>query len=117
VETFNLLNLILYAALVVIVPIALCIVAKILSISEPSSIKNATYECGQVFTGKAHLRFTIHYYPYAVIYAVFGAFAIFMLIVAPEILRLRLALEYGFIVFAIIILALFSAILSLKPGE
>ena len=117
-EVYNMLNLLFFITLVVITPVTMWIIAKILSVSKPNPIKNATYECGQVFFGKSHLRFTIHYYPYAMIYAVFGALAIFLLIVAPDLLKLRLAVEYGFIVFALVILALISALISLQPrGE
>jgi len=117
-EVYNVLNLLFFITLVVITPVAMWIVAKILSVLKPNPIKNATYECGQVFFGKSHLRFTIHYYPYAMIYAVFGALAIFLLIVAPDLLKLRIAVEYGFIIFSLAILALFGALISLQPrGE
>ena len=115
-EAFN-LSLSIYIALVIIIPVSTWITAKILSLTKSNPIKNATYECGQIFTGKAHVNWTIQYYPYAMIYAIFGATAIFLLIAAPEILKIKLAVEYGFMVFAVVILTLVSAVVSVRKGE
>ncbi len=93
------------------------VVAKILSPSNPNPLKNSTYECGQIFEGKAHVRFTIHYYPYAMVYAIFGAFAILLLIVAPWVIRLPFGLDYGLIILAIVTITLVSAVITLKPTK
>lgn len=111
---FNLLSLLVFTVSMIIFPLALWIIAKILGPSNPNIVKNSTYECGQVSTGEAHMRFNIRYYPYAMIYAIFGSFAIFLLLMAPEIIRSKVGLGFSLVMLAIITSALFSAVTSLR---
>ena len=112
--TFSLLSLSFYIAIAIALPILLWIVAKILSPSNPNPVKNSPYECSQVAEGEAHIRLPIRYYPYAMIYAIFGAFAIFLLILAPEILKFRAGLDLFFVTLVVVTVALMSAAVSLK---
>jgi NADH-quinone oxidoreductase subunit A len=76
-------------ALYVVLAFAFCIfsllLAKIISPSRPNPRKPLTYECGQVPTGPVKSRFTVQYYPYAVVYAIYGALAIILLLAAPSV--------------------------------
>ncbi|MCP8313007.1 MAG: NADH-quinone oxidoreductase subunit A [archaeon] len=89
-EGFDLLALTLYFLLSALTPIALYGMGLTFGERKPSKEKNMSFECGQVPVGKAHMRVTIHYYPYALIYGVFTAFAILMLISAPGLADLEL---------------------------
>ncbi|MCP8307606.1 MAG: NADH-quinone oxidoreductase subunit A [archaeon] len=95
---FDLLALTLYFLLSVLTPIALYGMGLTFGERKPSKEKNMSFECGQVPVGKAHMRVTIHYYPYALIYGVFAAFAILMLISAPGLAVLELeTIQFGLI--------------------
>jgi hypothetical protein len=69
------------------------------------------------------MRVTIHYYPYALIYGVFTAFAILMLISAPGLADLELGtIQFGLVglpLIAIAVLAMVSmfAAISLKRAR
>ncbi|MEM3437745.1 MAG: NADH-quinone oxidoreductase subunit A [Nitrososphaerales archaeon] len=87
---------------------------------KPSKEKNMSFECGQVPIGKAHTRITVHYYPYALIYGVFTAFAILMLVSAPYLADFELKtiqsslIERPLIVIIILAIVLMIAAISLK---
>ncbi|MGQ9468327.1 MAG: NADH-quinone oxidoreductase subunit A [Nitrososphaerales archaeon] len=94
----DLLALTLYFLLSALTPIGLYGMGLIFGERKPSKEKNMPFECGQVPVGKAHMRVTIHYYPYALIYGVFTAFAILMLISAPGLAVLELeTIQFGLI--------------------
>ncbi|MCP8310363.1 MAG: NADH-quinone oxidoreductase subunit A [Candidatus Methylarchaceae archaeon HK01B] len=87
---FDLLALAIYSVLSALTPIGLYSAGLLLGEKKPSAEKNMSFECGQVPVGRAHMRVTVQYYPYALIYGVFTAFAIFMLISAPGLAELEL---------------------------
>jgi NADH-quinone oxidoreductase subunit A len=99
----------------IIFPVALVVAAKILGPYNPNPVKNSTFECGQIPIGKSHVRFTIQYLPYAMIYAIFGALAIFLLLAAPAIARLNVELlSVALSLLIVLTLALFGAAISLR---
>ncbi len=112
--TFSILMLSGYVALMILFPIILWIIAKILSPQNPNPVKNAPFECAQVSVGKAHERFMISYYPYAMIYAIFGAFAVLLVVMAPHIIQYKAGLDFSIIMLAVITIALMSAAVSLR---
>jgi|YelNatPaOPRAMG01_1025707.scaffolds.fasta_scaffold262743_2 NADH-quinone oxidoreductase subunit A len=121
--TFDLLALTLYFLISVLTPITLYGAGLTFGVRKPSREKNMPFECGQVPIGKAHTRVTIHYYPYALIYGVFAAFAILVLVSAPYLAEFELKTnQFGLIglpLIMIIVLAivLMIAAISLKNAR
>ncbi len=122
-DTFNLLALSLYFLISVLTSISLYGMGLTFGERKPNKEKNMSFECGQVPIGKAHIRVTVHYYPYALIYGVFAAFAILMLISAPYLAEFELkTIQFNLIglpLIAIIVLAivLMIAAISLKNAR
>jgi NADH-quinone oxidoreductase subunit A len=114
-EQFYQLSLLTYVAASILFPAAMIFAAKVLGPSNPNPVKNSTFECGQVPIGEAHVQFTVQYLPYAMIYAIFGALAVFLLIVAPSIALFDTEmLEFAVIVVVISSLACIGAAVSLR---
>lgn len=106
----------LYVLTVFIFTISSLLLAKILSPTRPNPRKSLTYECGQVPVGPTKQRFTIQYYPYAVVYAVYGALAIILLLAAPSITTMSPAqLWVLLLIIGAFAFALMGAIVALKP--
>ncbi len=118
VQTPDMLGLGIFVVVMLIFPLSLIISGKIFGPSNPNPAKNMTFECGQIPEGSSHMRFTIQYYPYAMIYAIFGAIAVFLLLTAPALLTLiKIGGGAAYIILAfifIIILTLISAVISLR---
>ncbi|WP_309491872.1 NADH-quinone oxidoreductase subunit A [Candidatus Hecatella orcuttiae] len=114
----DLLGLVVYIVIMLLFPIGLVLSGKIFGPSNPSPTKNLAFECGQVPLGDPRITFNIRYYPYAMIYAVFGAIAIFLLLTAPAIIRLGGEVStFISISLAVVILALVSAVTSLRSAR
>jgi len=115
------LGLTIFVVVMLIFPLGLVIAGKIFGPSNPSPTKNMTFECGQIPEGSAHLRFTIRYYPYAMIYAIFGAIAVFLLLTAPALTALiQFGGDASFVVLGflvIITLTLVSAVMALRSAR
>ncbi|MEM3538379.1 MAG: NADH-quinone oxidoreductase subunit A [Nitrososphaerales archaeon] len=117
---FDFLALSLYFLISILTPISLYGMGLIFGERKPSKEKNMSFECGQVPIGKAHTRITVHYYPYALIYGVFTAFAILMLVSAPYLADFELKtiqsslIERPLIVIIILAIVLMIAAISLK---
>lgn len=111
-----------YVAISILTPVLLYISGKILGPSKPNPDKTMNFECGQVPIGKAHLRVTAHYYPYALIYGTYTALAILLLFSAPGMAKLEVETKgyllgivgLPFTVLLIIALTLFSATMALS---
>ena len=112
--TVNLISLSSYAALMIIIPLLLWGVARLFSPKKPNPIKNAPFECAQVSVGNAHELASISYFPFAIIYAIFGAFAVLLIIIAPYMIHYPAGLEFIIIMLAIMTIALMSAAISLR---
>ncbi|MEM1537933.1 MAG: NADH-quinone oxidoreductase subunit A [Candidatus Nezhaarchaeales archaeon] len=114
--------LIVYIVISILVPVLLYVGGRILGPSKPTPEKTMTFECGQVPVGKAHLRITAHYYPYALIYAIYTALAIILLFSAPGIAKLEAETKgyvFGFVglpfvALVVTALTLFSATIALS---
>ena len=118
VQQPDLLALTIYVILIVIFPIGVVVGGKIVGPSKPTPTKNMSFECGQPPSGEAHLRFNIQYYPYAMIYAIFGAIAIFLFLTAPAIIGLPSEVSAFFVLsLTIIILSLVGAVISLRSTK
>ncbi|MGB9658912.1 MAG: NADH-quinone oxidoreductase subunit A [Nitrososphaerales archaeon] len=122
-DTFDLLALTSYFLISALTPIALYGMGLTFGERKPNKEKNMSFECGQVPIGKAHTRVTVHYYPYALIYGVFAAFAILVLVSAPYLADFELrTIQFSLIglpLIAIIVLAivLMIAAISLKNAR
>jgi len=120
---FDLLALTLYILLSTLAPMALYGISSIFGERKPSKEKNMSYECGQVPVGEAHMRFTVHYYPYALIYGIFTAFATLMLITAPGLADLELkTIQFGliglpFIATIVLAIVLMDAAMALRGAR
>ncbi|MEM3737264.1 MAG: NADH-quinone oxidoreductase subunit A [Candidatus Bathyarchaeia archaeon] len=118
VQTPDVLGLGVYVLIMVIFPLSLVLAGKVLGPSNPNPKKNMTFECGHPPEGSAHTRFTIQYYPYAMIYAIFGAMAVFLLLTAPALTAIaRMGGDAAGVILAfvaILALALVSAVISLR---
>ncbi len=116
-ELFDLLALTLYFLLSAITPIALYGMGLTFGERKPSKEKSMSFECGQIPVGKAHMRVTLQYYPYALIYGVFTAFAILMLVSAPGLAELELqTIQFGLIGLPLIAIAVL-AVTSMVAAE
>jgi len=62
----------------IIFPLLPIILAHFVAPQKPSTIKNATYECGVEATGDAWIQFHVQYYLYALIFVVFDIETIFI---------------------------------------
>ncbi|MEM3383377.1 MAG: NADH-quinone oxidoreductase subunit A [Nitrososphaerales archaeon] len=111
---FDLLALSLYFLISVLTPISLYGMGLIFGERKPTKEKNMPFECGQVPIGKAHTRVTVHYYPYALIYGVFAAFAILMLVSAPYLAEFELkTIQFGLIGLPLIVIIVLSIVLMI----
>ena len=66
---------VLFALVFPILPIVL---ARFVAPRKPSSIKNATYECGLEAEGDSWIQFRVQYYIFALIFVIFDVEAIFI---------------------------------------
>lgn len=106
----------LYVLLSFVFCISSLLFAKVVAPSRPNPRKALTYECGQVPTGPTKGRFTIQYYPYAAIYAVYGALAIVLLLSAPSIQAMPITqLWMVLLIIASFTFALIGALAAIKP--
>ncbi|MCX8204155.1 MAG: NADH-quinone oxidoreductase subunit A [Candidatus Nezhaarchaeota archaeon] len=109
-------SLALYVLMSFVFCISSILFAKILSPSRPNPRKTLTYECGQVPAGPTKSRFTVQYYPYAVVYAIYGALAIVLLLSAPGIQAMSPAqLWIVLLILASFTFSLMGALVTLKP--
>ncbi len=75
---YNYLFLGIFLAVAIIFPLLPIILAHFVAPQKPSTIKNATYECGVEATGDAWIQFHVQYYLYALIFVVFDIETIFI---------------------------------------
>lgn len=109
-------SLALYVLLSFFFCISSLLFAKIVAPSRPNPRKSLTYECGQVPAGPTKSRFTIQYYPYAAVYAIYGALAIALLLSAPSVQAMPAEqLWMLLLVLASFTFALMGALTTLKP--
>ncbi len=62
----------------IVFPILPVFVARFAAPRKPSSIKNATYECGLEADGDSWIQFRVQYYIYALIFVIFDVETIFI---------------------------------------
>lgn len=118
--TDDILPLAIYTFIVAIFPLALVIVAKLLSPSNPNPVKSATYECGEVPVGEGRGRFVIQYYAYAIIFTIFDVAGLLLLISAVEFVNLGTSILIPvFIIIGVVTLSLIHAwqLLGRKIGK
>ncbi len=74
---------------------------------EPSAIKNATYECGEIIQGTSRVQFNVRYYLFALIFVVFDVEVLFLIPWAVVFRQMEITAFYEMIVFmAVLILGL-----------
>ena len=102
--TYSYLFLGLFLLVAIVFPLLPILLAKVVSPKKPSSIKNATYECGMETVGETWIQFRVQYYLYAILFVIFDIETIFVYPWAVAFNKLGL--------FAFIEMILFIAILS-----
>ncbi len=68
----------LFVLFAMVFPVLPIVVAHFLAPKKPSSIKNASYECGLEAEGDSWIQFRIQYYIYALIFVIFDVETIFI---------------------------------------
>lgn len=68
----------LFLIFAVTFPILPVVVAKFLAPKKPSSIKNATFECGLESKGDSWIQFRIQYYLFALVFVIFDVETVFI---------------------------------------
>ncbi len=120
---FDLLAFTIYFLISTLTPISLYGLGLTFGERKPNKEKNMSFECGQIPVGEAHMRFTVQYYPYALIYGIFTAFTTLVLITAPRLADLEVkTLQFGLIglpLIAIVALAmvLMAAAMALRSAR
>lgn len=120
---FDLLAFTIYFLISTLTPISLYGLGLTFGERKPNKEKNMSFECGQVPIGKAHVRLTVQYYPYALIYGIFTAFTTLVLITAPRLADLEVTTrQFGLIglpLMAIVALAmvLMAAAIALRSAR
>ena len=68
----------IFVLFAVVFPILPIVVARFLAPKKPSSIKNATYECGLEAEGDSWIQFRVQYYIFALIFVIFDVETVFI---------------------------------------
>ena len=102
--TYNYLFIGIFLLIATIFPLLPILLAKVVAPKKPSSIKNATYECGMETIGETWVQFRVQYYIFALIFVIFDIEAIFVFPWAVAFNKLGL--------FAFIEMIIFLAILA-----
>ena len=76
--TYNYLFIGVFLLVAIIFPLLPILLAKIVAPKKPSSIKNATYECGMETIGETWVQFRVQYYLYALLFVIFDIETIFV---------------------------------------
>jgi NADH:ubiquinone oxidoreductase subunit 3 (subunit A) len=72
------LAILVFFVLATVLPIVMVAIAKLLGPHNPSALKNAAYECGEVPIGRPWIRFRAGYYVLALIFVIFDIEAVFV---------------------------------------
>jgi NADH-quinone oxidoreductase subunit A len=72
--------LLIFAVAFPLIPIAVSVVMGVFRIrpAKPDPVKGSVYECGMVPIGDAHVRYTVRYYLFALLFVVFDVEAVFL---------------------------------------
>jgi len=72
--------LLIFAVAFPLIPIAVSVVMGVFRIrpAKPDPVKHSVYECGMVPIGDAHVRYTVRYYLFALLFVVFDVEAVFL---------------------------------------
>ena len=89
----------------IVFPLLPIVLAQFVAPKKPSSIKNATYECGLEADGDSWIQFRVQYYLYALIFVIFDVETVFIYPWAVAFKQLGL--------FAFVEMIVFIAILAL----
>lgn len=72
--------------------------------NEPSAMKNAAYECGEIIQGTSRVQFNVRYYLFALIFVVFDVEVLFLVPWAVVFRKLGTAAFYQMIVFMVVLI-------------
>jgi len=72
--------LLIFAVSFPLIPIAVSVLMGVFRIrpAKPDPVKSSVYECGMVPIGDAHVRYTVRYYLFALLFVVFDVEAVFL---------------------------------------
>ena len=76
--TYHYLFISVFLLFAIVFPLLPIVLAKFVAPKKPSSIKNATYECGMEAKGDSWIQFRIQYYIFALIFVIFDIETIFI---------------------------------------
>ena len=76
--SYNYLFVAIFTVVAVIFPLLPIVLAHFVAPKKPSSIKNATYECGMETQGETWVQFRVQYYLFALIFVIFDIETIFV---------------------------------------
>ena len=76
--TYNYLFIGIFTLVAIVFPLLPILLAKVVAPKKPSSIKNATYECGMETIGETWIQFRVQYYLYALLFVIFDIETIFV---------------------------------------
>ena len=76
--TYNYLFIGIFLLVAIVFPLLPILLAKVVAPKKPSSIKNATYECGMETIGETWVQFRVQYYLYALLFVIFDIETIFV---------------------------------------
>lgn len=86
-----------------LVPMIGLVAAALFRPSNPTSLKRATYECGEVPFGEARVRFNIRYYVFALVFVVFDVETVFLYPWATQLRKLGVAAFVEMLIFLAIL--------------
>ena len=72
------LAILTFLVLAVVLPVVMVAIARLLGPRNPSVLKSAAYECGEVPIGRPWIRFRAGYYVLALIFVIFDIEAVFI---------------------------------------
>ncbi len=76
----NYVPIALFAVLALLFPLATFFLTRLFRPTNPTPLKDLTYECGEVPEGEAQIQFHFQYYMFGLIFVVFDVAAIFLLL-------------------------------------
>jgi len=70
----------IFAVLAVLFPLLTFFLTRLFRPTNPTPLKDLTYECGELPEGEAQIQFHFQYYMFALIFVVFDVAAVFLLL-------------------------------------
>ncbi|MGQ9583438.1 MAG: NADH-quinone oxidoreductase subunit A [Thermoplasmatota archaeon] len=105
----------IFALVAVLFPFIAFLATRFFRPSSPSLLKAQTYECGEVPLGAARIQFSFQYYIFALIFVVFDAVTVFVLLWALVVREMDFAAMLCMLLFLLTLLSVLAY--ALKKEE